>query len=63
MTGQAPVVVPDIGHDMMIDENWERAARAIADGIEQHLGANTRKEVRVQTRLESTLCRNSSNTR
>jgi pimeloyl-ACP methyl ester carboxylesterase len=38
--GRAPVIIPELGHDMMIDRHWERAAQAIALDIEAHLDSN-----------------------
>lgn len=44
---QEPVVVPELGHDMMIDQSWERAAEAVAAGIDRHLGAHLGAEIRI----------------
>jgi non-heme chloroperoxidase len=44
--GSTPVVVPDMGHDMMIDRNWERAAEGIAEAIERRLGLDAPDKLR-----------------
>lgn len=36
--GREPVMIPDVGHDLMIDENWEQAAATIAREISSHFG-------------------------
>jgi pimeloyl-ACP methyl ester carboxylesterase len=37
--GRTPVLIPDLGHDLMLDRNWETAAAAIALDLDRHLGA------------------------
>ena len=44
--GQHPVVLPGLGHDMMIDQSWERAAEAVAIAIDRHLGTDADTQVR-----------------
>jgi pimeloyl-ACP methyl ester carboxylesterase len=43
--GQEPVFIPEIGHDLMIDQNWEQAAQAIAAKIESHLSTGSEEKV------------------
>jgi pimeloyl-ACP methyl ester carboxylesterase len=35
--GQTPIVIPGVGHDMMLDLNWRRAAKEVAAQIDMHL--------------------------
>lgn len=45
--GVEPVMVPQIGHDLMINSNWRQAAEAVAKGIDKHLLANPAFEARI----------------
>lgn len=38
--GRKPIYVPEVGHDMMIDLHWERAAEIIASEIVKQLGTD-----------------------
>jgi pimeloyl-ACP methyl ester carboxylesterase len=44
--GQNPVIIPEIGHDLMLDQNWERAAEVIASRIDLHLSGSVETNVR-----------------
>jgi pimeloyl-ACP methyl ester carboxylesterase len=44
--GQKAVIIPEIGHDLMLDQNWERAAEAIASRIDLHLLGGVETNVR-----------------
>jgi pimeloyl-ACP methyl ester carboxylesterase len=41
--GRTPIFLPRVGHDMMIDGNWERAAKTIASEIIKELGVEARR--------------------
>ena len=44
--GQKAVIIPEVGHDLMLDQNWELAAEAIASKIDLHLSGGVETNVR-----------------
>ena len=42
-----PVMIPEIGHDLMLDQGWERAAEAVAAELDRRLDAGLDREVRI----------------
>jgi pimeloyl-ACP methyl ester carboxylesterase len=45
--GEEPVIIPGLGHDLMIDRGWETAAGAIARKIDDHLGVKSEPAARL----------------